>query len=90
MPSTRSLGAIPKKTHNTQSDLRKPPKSESEKCSMCRSRPENQSEEKRRNRSLRENKVTQTLRQSSTPSPVELDCIVSSPKQSRSRSNRSE
>lgn len=88
MPSTRSLGAIPKKSRNNQSDLRKPPKSESDKCSMCRSRPENQLEEKRRNRSLKENKVTQTFRQSDTPSPIEgLECIISTPKQSRSRTN---
>lgn len=88
MPSTRSLGAIPKKSRNNQSDLRKPPKSESDKCSLCRSKPENQSDERRRNRSMKENKVTQTLRQSDSPSPVEgLECIVSSPKKNRSRSN---
>lgn len=89
MPSTRSLGAIPKKNRTNQSDLRKPPKSESDKCSMCRSRPGYQSEEKRRNRSLKENKVTQTLRQSATPSPVDgMECVVASPKETVSRTNK--
>jgi hypothetical protein len=56
VPSTRSLGAIPKKTrstssHNEQSG-RKTPKSESEKCTKCRCKSDRQSEENEsRNRS---------------------------------------
>ncbi|XP_064214797.1 pecanex-like protein 1 isoform X2 [Tribolium castaneum] len=79
VPSTRSLGAIPKKTrsnssHNDQSSGRKTPKSESEKCSMCRCKSD---ENEPRNRSLKENKLTQTLRQNDCPSSVEgLECIV--------------
>ncbi|KAG5897163.1 hypothetical protein JTB14_020892 [Gonioctena quinquepunctata] len=97
VPSTRSLGAIPKRNRtstmeqqSTSSGVRKPPKSESEKCSVCRCKPSSRSENKS-GRSMKENKVTQTqLRQSETPSPVEgLECVIYSPAVSRSKSGSS-
>ncbi|KAJ8972889.1 hypothetical protein NQ317_008510 [Molorchus minor] len=81
VPSARSLGAIPKKTRGSSSHsetVKKTPKSESEKCSICRCKPE--SEERNKSRSMKENKITQTLRQSESPSPVDgLEYIIYSP-----------
>ncbi|CAG9819558.1 unnamed protein product [Phaedon cochleariae] len=81
--ATRSLGAIPKKTRAplteqpSSSSVKKPPKSESEKCSVCRSKT------RRIGVSQKENKVTQTVgtvRQSESPTLVDgLECVVYSP-----------
>ncbi|XP_057670878.1 pecanex-like protein 1 isoform X1 [Diorhabda carinulata] len=71
VPSTSSLGAIPKKTRrDTQSSItKKLPKSESEKCSVCRCKPRL---DRQRNEPTKENKVTQTqLRHSESLSPVD-------------------
>ncbi|CAH0560950.1 unnamed protein product [Brassicogethes aeneus] len=85
--AARSLGAIPKKTrasNQSSSDQsgRKTPKSESEKCSMCRCKSDPRTdEEKIKSQSTKENKVTQTLRLSDSPSPVEgIDVVVGPPK----------
>ncbi|XP_074039325.1 pecanex isoform X2 [Leptinotarsa decemlineata] len=84
VPSTRSLGAIPKRNRATSVDqpipsgMLKPPKSESEKCSVCRCKPISKSEDGKDGRLTKENKLTQTqTRQSESPSPVEgLECVV--------------
>lgn len=96
VPSVRSLGAFPKKsrqsTNNAEHSSKRMPKSESEKCSVCRCKPA-KSEDRpstSTSRSMKENKVTQTLRQSDSPSPVEgLECIVyAAPCLSRSLAKR--
>ncbi|CAH1237391.1 unnamed protein product [Diabrotica balteata] len=92
VPSTSSLGAIPKKTRLASRDpsnsiARKLPKSESEKCSVCRCKPSRLDRE--RNKPMKENKVTQTqMRHSESLSPVEgLECVVYSPPLSRAKLN---
>ncbi|CAH1958080.1 unnamed protein product [Acanthoscelides obtectus] len=94
VPAARSLGAIPKKSrastsHDVQGSKR-PPRSESEKCSICRCKPLRKEERRRERHAMKENKVTQTLRQTDSPSPIEgLECIVyATPKIVKSSSSK--